>query len=116
MGNNMSCKVVGIDTVRIKMFDGIIRTLFDVRHVLDLKKNLISLGTIDSQGYKYSSECGVMRGNTFIGVIAVSSLSDPDSDITRLWHMSLGHMSGADMTIWSKQSLFDGQKTDRLEF
>ena len=54
MGNSMSCKDVGIGTIRIKMFDGIIRTLSHVRHVPNLKKNLISLSTIDSQGYKYS--------------------------------------------------------------
>ena len=28
------------------MFDCVIRTLCDVRHVLDLRKNLISLGTV----------------------------------------------------------------------
>ena len=44
----MSCKVIGIGTVRIKMHDGIVRNLKDVRHVPHLKKNLISLGTLDS--------------------------------------------------------------------
>ena len=34
----MSCKVIGIGTVRIKMHDGIVRTLKDVRHAPDLKK------------------------------------------------------------------------------
>ena len=29
------------------MFDGFIRTLCDVRHVPDLRKNLISFGTVD---------------------------------------------------------------------
>ena len=46
MGNNTSCKVVGIRNIRIKMFDGVVRTLCDVRHVPDLRKNLISLGTL----------------------------------------------------------------------
>ena len=48
MGNNMSYKVIGIGTVRIKMHDGVVRTLIEVWHILDLKKNLISLGTLDS--------------------------------------------------------------------
>lgn len=26
MGNNMACKIVGIGTIQIKMFDGIVRT------------------------------------------------------------------------------------------
>ena len=61
MGNNAACKVVGKGTVRIKMYDGIVRTLTDVRHVPDLKKNLISLGTLDSQGCKFSAEGGVLK-------------------------------------------------------
>ncbi|GJV22163.1 probable serine/threonine-protein phosphatase 2A regulatory subunit B'' subunit TON2 [Tanacetum coccineum] len=38
------------------MHDGVVRTLTDVRHVPDLKKNLISLGVFDSKGFKYTSE------------------------------------------------------------
>ena len=137
MGNNMSCKVVGIGTVRIKMHDGIVRTLKDVRHVPDLKKNLISLGTLDSQGYKYVAEGGVLKvskdalvvikgqlsrglymlqGSTVIGSVSVSSSSDQDSDTTRLWHMRLGHMSEAGMSILSKRDLLCGQKTRKLDF
>ncbi|KAI9192092.1 hypothetical protein LWI28_018208 [Acer negundo] len=56
MGNIMSYKVVGNGTIRIQMFDGIIRILSDVQSVPDLNKNLISLGIIDSQGYKFSSK------------------------------------------------------------
>ena len=55
MGNNASSKVAGIGTVRIRMFDGVVRTLGDIRHVPDLKKNLISLSNLDAKGYKYTS-------------------------------------------------------------
>ena len=61
MGNNMTCKVLGIGTMRIKMYDGVVRILSNVRHVPDLRKNLLSLGIFDSQGYKYTSEGGVLR-------------------------------------------------------
>ena len=53
MANNASYKLIGIGIVRIKMFDGVVYTLGDVRHVLDLKRNLISLSTLDAKGYKY---------------------------------------------------------------
>ncbi|GAV77504.1 hypothetical protein CFOL_v3_20975 [Cephalotus follicularis] len=43
------------------MFDGVVRTLADVQHVLDLRKNLISLGTPDSRGCKVSVQGGGMR-------------------------------------------------------
>jgi hypothetical protein len=61
MGNNVAYKIVGIGTIRIRVHDGIVRTLTNVRHIPDLKKNLISLGTLDSLGYKYSGEGGVIR-------------------------------------------------------
>ena len=131
MGNNMTCKVVGIGTVRIRMYDGVVRTLSDVCHVPDLKKNLLSLGIFNSQGYKYTDEGGVLRidmgalvfikekmvnglymlqESTIIGSTAISSSSDLDSDNTYLWHMRLGHMSEACMSLLSKRGLLNGQK------
>ncbi|KAK2995729.1 hypothetical protein RJ640_016681 [Escallonia rubra] len=41
MKNNVACKVVGIGIIQIKMHDGIVKTLTDVKHVLELRKNLI---------------------------------------------------------------------------
>jgi len=61
MGNNRSCKVLGIGSIRINMHDGVVRTLTNVRHIPDLKKNLISSGILDFQGYKYCAEGGVLR-------------------------------------------------------
>ena len=52
MGNDSTCKMTGIGSVQIKMFDGVIRKLNDVRYVRDLKKNLISLGVLDASGYR----------------------------------------------------------------
>ena len=122
MGNNAVCKVVGIGAIKIKMHDGIVRTLSDVRHIPELKKNLISLGTLDSNGCTYKAGSGVMRiskgalvvmkglkqnglyflqGSTITGAAAVSS-SDSDSEITKLWHMRLGHMSERGMDELTK--------------
>ena len=50
MGNNMPCKTIGIGSIKIRMHDSIVRMLSNVRYVPDLKKNLISLGTLDSNG------------------------------------------------------------------
>ncbi|KAL0363821.1 UNVERIFIED_CONTAM: Retrovirus-related Pol polyprotein from transposon TNT 1-94 [Sesamum angustifolium] len=46
LGDDRCCNIVGVGDVRTKMYDGTIRTLSDVRHIQDLKKNLISLGTL----------------------------------------------------------------------
>jgi hypothetical protein len=118
MGNNIACKIVGICIIRIRMHDGIV-----------LKKNLISLGTLDSIGYKYFGEGGViwvskgslvimkgtkvdghyfLQGSTVTSSAVVSS-SNPDSDTTHLWHMRLSHISERGMTIQSKRGLLCDQ-------
>ncbi|KAG8473153.1 hypothetical protein CXB51_035098 [Gossypium anomalum] len=61
MGNNASCKIKGVGTIKVKMFDGV--------------------------------------GSTVTGDAAVVSSSLSDDDITKLWHMRLGHMSENDMIV-----------------
>jgi hypothetical protein len=85
--------------------------LCDVRHVPDVEKNQISLGTLDSNGFSYKSEGGIMKvvkgamvvmkgeknskniykllGNTVVGGAASV---ESEFDNTVLWHMQLGHM------------------------
>ncbi|GKB17056.1 transposable element [Tanacetum coccineum] len=129
---------VGIGTIQIRMHDGVVRTLTDVRHVPDLKKNLISLGVFDSKGFKYTSENGVLRvskgalvvmkatkgtsslytlqGETITSSASVSCTEKSNSDLTKLWHMRLGHMSEKGMVILSKRGLLDNHKVANLEF
>ena len=135
--NNVTCKVVGLGIVRIKTYDSVVRTLFNVRHVPNLKKNLLTLGIFNSQGYKYNGEGGVLtiskgalvfvkgkmvnglymlQGSTIVGFAAISSFSDSASDNTYLWHMRLGHMSEACMSLLSKRGLLNGQKIGKLDF
>ena len=61
MGNDATCSIIGIGTMKIKIFDGVVRVLSNVRHVPDLRKNLISLGVLDDLGYSYSSKGGIMK-------------------------------------------------------
>lgn len=61
MGNGVTCKVMGIGIVNINIWDGVTRTLNDVRHIPALKKNLISLGTLDTNGSLIQAKDGVMR-------------------------------------------------------
>ncbi|KAG8489449.1 hypothetical protein CXB51_017818 [Gossypium anomalum] len=105
MGNNTSCKIAGVRTIKVKMFDGVVKTLSNVRHVPELKRNFISLSTLDSKGYRYTAESG---GSTVTGDVAVASSSLSDDDIAKLWHMRLGHMSQNDMVELSKRGLLNG--------
>ncbi|PHT68954.1 hypothetical protein T459_28441 [Capsicum annuum] len=97
-GNSVACQIIE-KCVRIKMHDGIVRTLRNVRCVPKLKKNLSSLGTLESHGCKYTCEGGVLEvsrgglvvmkacksgtlyalsGSTITGVATIS-ISDGDS-------------------------------------
>ena len=61
MGNDVTCNIVGIGSIQLQMFDGTTRILADVRHVPELRKNLISLGALDTNGYKTVIQGGVMK-------------------------------------------------------
>ncbi|KAG8483857.1 hypothetical protein CXB51_023418 [Gossypium anomalum] len=130
MGNNTSCKIAGVGTIKVKLFDGVIRTLSDVRPVPELKKNLISLSTLNLKRYRYTAESGVLKifkgsivaikgqrktaklyvlqGSTVADDVAIAFSSLSNDDITKLWHMRLGHMSENDMVELSKRGLLDG--------
>ncbi|GKC05160.1 transposable element, partial [Tanacetum coccineum] len=88
-----------------------VRTLTDVCHVPDLKKNLISLGVLDSKGFKYTGENGVLR--VLKGALVVMKAT---KDLTKLWHMCLGYMNEKGMVILSKRGLLDNHKVAGLEF
>ncbi|KAG8477231.1 hypothetical protein CXB51_031078 [Gossypium anomalum] len=138
MGNNASCKIAGVGTIKVKMFDGVVRPLSDVRHVPELKRNLISLSTLNSKGYRYTAESGVLKifkgslvvmkgqrkaaklyvlkGSTITRDVAVASSSLSDDDITKLWHMRLGHKSENDMIKLNKRGLIDGKGICKVNF
>ncbi|KAL6521554.1 hypothetical protein OROGR_018123 [Orobanche gracilis] len=136
MGNDAQCKVAGIGTIQIKTHDDIVRTFSNVRYVPDLKRNLISLGTLESLGCRYSTEGGVLKvskgalvllkanrvgslyvlqGSVVTGSTVVSS-SMSDKDVTKLWHMRLGHMSEKGMHLLSKQGHLGKHGIGKLEF
>ena len=60
MGDDHSCNVEGIGIVRIKMFDGIVRELKEVRYVPELKRNLISVGALEALGFVVSIRDGIL--------------------------------------------------------
>ena len=43
------------------MFDGQVQTFMNVRHVPDLKKNLLSLRALEAHGYKFSGANGAIK-------------------------------------------------------
>ncbi|GFY93698.1 hypothetical protein Acr_09g0001440 [Actinidia rufa] len=61
MANNTASRVVGRGSVRFRMADGRFVTLTEVRHVPNLRKNLISIGMLDSKGCSFEASGGILR-------------------------------------------------------
>jgi hypothetical protein len=135
MGNDISCKVVGIGSIRIKMFDGTVKMIIDVRHVPKLMKNLISLGGLDIGGYKSIFQGGVMKvykgillvmkakkvGNLFLLEGSTESdhattVFENDNYFVQLWHQWLGHMSEQGLKVLIDHKLLPSLKSLKLDF
>ncbi|KAL5541933.1 hypothetical protein UlMin_009643 [Ulmus minor] len=104
----------GRSNIKIKMFDGVVRTLKDVRFVPSLKKNLVSLGQLYNSSLSYKAEGGILKvtkgsmvvikanrnnglyemmGETDVGRGSQGSGLIAEKDSTDLWHCRLRHMS-----------------------
>jgi hypothetical protein len=120
MSNGAHYKITGIGNIRIKMFDGVVRTLCVVRHVPEVENNLISSGTLDlngamivMNGQKSSKNIYKLLISTVVGVIASVEF---DSDCIVLWHMWLGHISVQGILELHKRNLLNGVKICKLDF
>jgi hypothetical protein len=60
MGNHNLCKTVGIGSIKMLNHDRSTRVLKDVRYVSNLKKNLISLGVLESKGLAVMMRDGIL--------------------------------------------------------
>lgn len=54
-------KLEGIGKIHLKMNDGVVQELEDVRYVPEMKKNLISVGELDSRGFEMTLKGGVLK-------------------------------------------------------
>ena len=92
------------------MFDGMVRDLMNVRYVPQMKKNIISVGAMESKGLNMMLEDEILKvtkgsivvmkgirdrnsyylkGSTTTSSLIASVISNKDA--TQLWHMRLGH-------------------------
>ncbi|KAE8707674.1 hypothetical protein F3Y22_tig00110377pilonHSYRG00029 [Hibiscus syriacus] len=126
--NDHALEIVGVGTIKLKMYDGTIKVVRDVRHVKGLKKNLLSYGLLDNNASKIETRKGIMK--VFRGALVVlkgkkisanlyilkgetlveaeASLASCSSDSAMLWHQKLGHMSEQGMKVLVEQKLLTG--------
>lgn len=133
IGDESPLEISGIGSIQIKVHDGTFKTLTNVRYVPKMKRNLISLGTLEAMGFKFSADNGVLKvsqgnrvvlkaerfnnlyylqGSTITGTAAVSIASNTSN--TKLWHMRLGHMSEKGMHLLHKRGYLND--IGKLEF
>ena len=125
----------GIGSVAIRMYDGLVRVLKDVRYVPNLKRNLISLSVLDVEGYYYKVEKGVLKVFRSSLVIlkggkrncfyvlkgetttdCVTNVATKNSIKGILWHMRFGYMSERRLCELSKKNLLGGDQIAKLDF
>ena len=115
MGSGDVSYITRMSLIRLRNRDGSTRVMTDVRYVPKLKKNLISLGTLESKGLVMIIRDGVLKfilgaflvmkgtkrnnlycykGSTMIGVVTTIFGNDEDSEITSLWYRCLGYAVG----------------------
>ncbi|KAK9224543.1 hypothetical protein WN943_009577 [Citrus x changshan-huyou] len=133
MGNDQHCHTMGIGTIRLKMFDGMVRELKEVRFVPALKKNLIFVGALEAKGFKVTIEDGTMkftlgamvilqgvrRHNLYYlkgGTTDEANVVEAHSDTTKLWHVRLGHSGEKSLQTLMRHGLLKGTKTCKLNF
>ena len=122
IGDESPLEISGIGSVQIKVHDGTLKNLTNVRYVPKMKRNLISLGTLEAMGFKFSTDNGVLKvsqdnrvvlkakhinnlyyfqGSTVTGTVTICIASNTSN--TKLWHMRLGHMSENGMHLLHKR-------------
>ncbi|KAH9671115.1 hypothetical protein KPL70_017228 [Citrus sinensis] len=100
---------VGKGIIRLKMLDGMTSELANVRHVPDLKRNLISLGMLDKMGCLVKLESGTLKVMKGSMVLMKGSLSNG-------LYVLQGHMSERGLRELSKQGVLGKDKIETLRF
>ncbi|GJX27388.1 retrovirus-related pol polyprotein from transposon TNT 1-94 [Tanacetum coccineum] len=136
--NDHELKITRIGSIMVKMHDGTVRTIRDVRHVEGLKENLLSLGQLDNLGCKVEIQNKIMKiikgalvlmrgekvatnlyqrkGEIIEEVESSVASHSPSHTVTVTWHQKLRHMSEQGMKILVERKLLPGLTKVSLPF
>ncbi|CAL8120328.1 unnamed protein product [Prunus armeniaca] len=110
----MSCDVLGMRTVNIKMRDGVVMSLSEVRHVPELRRNLISLCILDVEDYLYKTKEGkllvtqglvvIIRGKIQPNNEVLCTKEKQARDLTIKEPMQRNEATSVLITSWARKS------------
>ncbi|GJS07278.1 retrovirus-related pol polyprotein from transposon TNT 1-94 [Tanacetum coccineum] len=107
-----------------------------LRYIPELKRNLISLGTLEKEGFTVKMQSGkvnVINGSRVVlsgtrmdncvysldGHAMTGELNasvDEKDSLAQVWHKRLGHISAAGLQVLEKQGLFGKESLGKLDF
>ncbi|KAJ9560716.1 hypothetical protein OSB04_005876 [Centaurea solstitialis] len=132
MGNHGLSKIVGVGDVCLKFDTGMELVLQNVKHVPDMRLNVLSAGLLDDEGYNNNFGNGrwkLTRGSLIVArgkkspklYMTYPKISNnvvnavENTDMIDLWHKRLGHMSEKGMSLLSKRNVLSGVHDVRLK-
>ncbi|KAJ8466528.1 hypothetical protein OPV22_029080 [Ensete ventricosum] len=131
MGNYDTANIIGMGDIHIKTNLGCKLVLKDVRHVVDLRLNLISVGRLDDEDFDVRFHKGqwklskgsliVANGKKYHTLYRLQpkacggqlNATEKDSSM-ELWHRRLGHMSEKGLQELSKREVLPSLRGTRL--
>ncbi|GKC81202.1 retrovirus-related pol polyprotein from transposon TNT 1-94 [Tanacetum coccineum] len=122
--------------VRVRLKDRSSFVLHNVRFIPELKRNLISLGTLKKEGYTVKLQSGKVKGingSKFIlsgirmdncvyfldGHAMADELNasvEEKHSLAQVWHKRQGHISEVGLQVLEKQRLFGKKSLGKLDF
>lgn len=125
--NDQPCKIEGMGSVKICMFDDVNRTLTLVRFIPNMRKNLIFLGVLDSLSLEWSSRQGVLdvkssdkkvilrrykHNNLYLlectTICGVVNFTRSRMEMSHLWHSRLGHIIDRYLSLLDERKVLLG--------
>lgn len=136
MGNDNVCTIHGIGSVSLTLDNGNVILLTNVRHIPELKRNLISVGVLDDMGCENMIKSGCLeiirngkiiarakkKNSLYVLCGRYSGLTNIAASVTDSqaaaikWHLRLGHMSQKGMKVLEKSGQLGKSALSPLDF
>lgn len=133
MGNNMIYKISGIGTIKLLSENGKTLNLKGTRYILDLERNLVSLGMLDDMEFDIKMGQGhmkILRGNDLVisapkrhGLyfleakpllgLTAATLTD-NFTFAKLWLERLGHIDKKSLKALQNKGILGNQNLDEI--